>query len=44
LKGLFITATDTNVGKTMITGAIAAACKERGINIGVFKPLVSEKQ
>ncbi len=41
MKGLFITATDTNVGKTMITGAIAAACKERGINIGVFKPLAS---
>lgn len=41
MKGLFITATDTNVGKTMITGAIAAACKENGIKIGVFKPLAS---
>ncbi len=41
MKGLFITATGTDVGKTMITGAIAAACKGRGIHIGVFKPLAS---
>ena len=41
MKGLFVTATDTNVGKTMVTGAIAAACRERDIHIGVFKPLAS---
>lgn len=41
MRGLFITATDTNIGKTMITGAIAAALKTRGMNVGVFKPLAS---
>ena len=41
MKGLFITATDTDIGKTMITGAIAAALKKRGYNVGVFKPLAS---
>lgn len=41
MKGLFITATDTEVGKTVITGAIAAACKARGIHVGVVKPLAS---
>ena len=41
MRGLFITATDTDIGKTMITGAIAAAFKARGIHVGVFKPLAS---
>ncbi|MCM0758395.1 dethiobiotin synthase [Sporomusa sphaeroides DSM 2875] len=40
-KGLFITATDTGVGKTVISGAIAAALKRRGINVGVVKPVAS---
>lgn len=41
MSGLFITATDTDVGKTVITGAIAAACKARGLRVGVMKPLAS---
>ncbi|MCX7781183.1 MAG: dethiobiotin synthase [Negativicutes bacterium] len=41
MPGLFITATDTEVGKTVITGAIAAALKARGYNVGVMKPLAS---
>lgn len=41
MAGLFITATDTEVGKTVITGAIAAALKNRGLNVGVMKPLAS---
>lgn len=41
MRGLFITATDTDIGKTMITGAIASALKARGIHVGVFKPLAS---
>ncbi|HWR05521.1 dethiobiotin synthase [Sporomusa sp.] len=39
--GLFITATDTEVGKTFISGAIAAALKGRGINVGIVKPVAS---
>lgn len=41
MRGLFVTATDTDAGKTVITGAIAAALKARGIDAGVFKPLAS---
>lgn len=41
MSGLFITATDTDVGKTVITGVIAAALKARGIQVGVMKPLAS---
>ena len=39
--GLFVTATDTDIGKTIISGAILAAIKNRGINIGALKPLAS---
>ncbi len=41
MTGLFITATDTEVGKTVITGAIAAACQARKVNTGVMKPVAS---
>lgn len=41
MKGLFITATDTEVGKTVITGALAAALHARGIRVGVVKPVAS---
>jgi dethiobiotin synthetase len=41
MAGLFITATDTEVGKTVITGAIAAALKARGLNVAVMKPVAS---
>ncbi|WP_371380986.1 dethiobiotin synthase [Sporomusa aerivorans] len=40
-RGLFITATDTEVGKTFICGAITAALKGRGIYVGVVKPVAS---
>ena len=41
LKGLFVTATDTDIGKTVISGALLAAIKNRGINVGALKPLAS---
>jgi dethiobiotin synthetase len=41
MAGLFITATDTEVGKTVICGAIAAALAGRGMNVGVMKPVAS---
>jgi len=41
MSGLFITATDTDVGKTVITGVIAATLKARGLQVGVMKPLAS---
>jgi len=39
--GLFITATDTEVGKTIITGAIARLLRQAGRKVGVLKPVAS---
>ncbi len=39
--GLFITATDTEVGKTVTTCAIAAALRAAGHTVGVSKPIAS---
>lgn len=39
VKGYFITGTDTEVGKTVVTACILAAFKNRGINTGVMKPI-----
>jgi len=40
-QGIFITGTDTGVGKTYVAAGIAAALKARGINVGVMKPAES---
>lgn len=40
-KGIFITATDTGVGKTYAACALARAVAARGISCGVFKPVSS---
>ncbi len=40
-KGLFITGTDTGVGKTLIAGAIAKILSQTGKTIGVFKPVAT---
>lgn len=38
-KGIFITGTDTGVGKTVVTGAIAFTLRNKGLNVGVMKPV-----
>ena len=38
MKSYFITATDTEIGKTVITAGLALAMKNNGINVGVMKP------
>jgi len=40
-KGLFVTGTDTEVGKTVIAGAIAVLLRSRGVRVGVFKPVAT---
>ncbi len=40
-KGIFITGTDTCVGKTVFSAALAKLLKKRGINVGVMKPVTS---
>lgn len=37
-KGLFITGTDTGVGKTLVACALAAGLKNAGYKVGVLKP------
>jgi len=39
--GLFITGTDTGVGKTLIAGAIARILTEKRVKVGVFKPIAT---
>lgn len=41
LNGIFITGTDTGIGKTIVAGGIAAYLKESGVNVGVMKPISS---
>lgn len=41
IPGLFITGTDTGVGKTVVAGAIAAWFRRRGARVGVFKPVAT---
>jgi len=38
-KGIFITGTDTNIGKTIATLVLGVLAQEQGINIGVMKPI-----
>ena len=40
-SGLFVTATDTAVGKTVVTAALGCALQRAGRTVGVFKPLQS---
>ena len=41
IQGAFITGTDTEVGKTIVAGGLAGAIKNRGIDVGVMKPVQS---
>ncbi len=40
-KGLFITGTDTDVGKTYVTCMIARQLVRRGVSVGAYKPACS---
>jgi len=40
-RGYFITATDTAVGKTVVTAGLAASLRARGLDVAVFKPVQS---
>jgi dethiobiotin synthetase len=41
VRGLFVTGTDTEVGKTVVAGAIAATLSARGERVAAFKPVVT---
>lgn len=40
-RGVFITATDTEVGKTFVAAGLARALKDLGLDVGVMKPIAS---
>lgn len=41
MSGLFVTGTDTGVGKTVLTGAIALSLRRQGLSVVVCKPVQS---
>jgi len=41
MRGLFVTATDTGVGKTVVAASILAALRTRGERVAAFKPVVT---
>ena len=44
VRGVFITATDTEVGKTVVGCALAVALKRNGVEVGVAKPFATDGQ
>ena len=40
-RGIFITGTDTGVGKTVVAATLARLLRMRGLNVGVMKPVTS---
>ncbi len=38
-RGVFVTGTDTGVGKTHVTAALLAELRRRGVNAAAFKPI-----
>ena len=41
MRGVFVTATDTGVGKTYLSAAIAAELRRQGLTVGVAKPVLT---
>ncbi len=40
-KGLFVTATNTEVGKTYVTALLVKKLREAGLNAGYYKAVLS---
>ena len=40
-KGIFVVGTDTGVGKTVVAAGLALVLRERGIRVGVMKPVAT---
>lgn len=41
MRNIFVTGTDTGVGKTAVASAIAKGLRNKGVNVGVMKPIQS---
>ena len=44
VNGVFVTGTDTEIGKTFVSTALAAAARKTGLKVGVMKPVASGAQ
>ena len=40
-QGIFVTGTDTGVGKTLVSATLAYLLRMKGVNVGVMKPVTS---
>lgn len=40
-KGIFVTGTDTGIGKTVVSGVLVKHLKSKGYSVGVMKPVAS---
>ena len=41
MKSIFITGTDTDVGKTCVSAGLANYLREKNVDVGVMKPFAS---
>ncbi len=41
MNSLFITGTDTDVGKTYVAAGLAVTLRKMGIDVGIMKPLAA---
>src|SRR3954449_5343616 len=41
MRGVFVTGTDTEIGKTVLAAAICAAAVARGMSVAAYKPVVT---
>ena len=44
MKGIFITGTDTGIGKTTIAASLASVSRNNGFDVGVMKPFATGKR
>lgn len=42
IQNLFVTGTDTEIGKTLVTALLALSLQARGVDVGVMKPFASD--
>ena len=43
MKSLFITGTDTDVGKTYVTSGLAVTLRKMNVDVGIMKPFAAGK-
>lgn len=41
MNSLFVTGTDTDVGKTYVTAGLAASIRKKGVDVGIMKPFAA---